>query len=1846
MATGYQGLDLNDICTNDNLTYDWEDCETRQIVKAFPISDYGTKSDRSSIEYPLVPEPPSLSGIIDSTISIPQPRTISDVEENFIEDDMSSLTNVSNIKISNAPRRHEYGKKRLERKGNIYAKFYNACLEGELSTIKDIRGKLSTVLMQDEDGQTPLYAACIGNNTEIVKLLIGFGFDVNHQDNEGKTPLHTAFENHAPDVAQTLITQFNANTEIRDKQNWTPLHTALDRGYSSYAQELLEKFLHKDVGTEVSWIQLYAACLTESVQGVQFLLHANTDVNHVSSTGYRPLHIAVDKSNIDLVTLLLDQDININSVTFDEETPLHIAADRGDETIIQKILTQKVDINLKDVIGNTSLHLAVRQKQETKAGLVKTRVSYSGQSLAPYHACSAQTVRTIINHGADLNAVNNQGQTALWFACVDGQDSFARILLDSGADPNIKDKDGESCLHAAIYGHCSTETIQEIIAHGAHVNARNKDGATPLLLASSAAQVGAVWLLMKAKSDPNAANADGDTCLHAAIAADCSIKTIQKIIDYSADVNSMNKIGRTALLLACSYKREDLVKALLKARADPGIADQEGASCLHAAIDRCCSIGTLRALIDHGVDIGATRKDGTNALLLACRKGQSESVRFLLDAGVDVGITKQNGNTCLHEAVSGCCNKDILQSIIQQGVNVNAVNSEGKTALLRACESKQGESVKLLLEMKADPNISDTNGHTSLHAGILGRCTNDILREIITYKVYLNAQNKNGETALLLACSRSQQDSIRILLKAGSNTNIENNDGDACLHAAVLGDCSKKIISSILDHGAYVDAKNKDNVTALLTACTKGNNDVISVFLNAGANVKVADKKNVTALMVACRRRQEGAINVLLNAGAEINTENEDGFTCLHVAVSGHCNKETLHALLDHGADVNATNKLNQTPLSLACSTGNEDTISVLLTAGTDLSITNFDGKTCLHDAVDGGCSKDVLQVLIDHGVDVNVTDKLNCTALMLASKKKNEDAIEVLLNAGADTHFADADGYTCLYYATDGDCSKEVLQAIISYGADVNATNKTNVTALMIACERWNENAINILFNAGANPNIADADGRTCLHYAVENNCSTQVLQSMISQGVNVNATNKKNVTALMIACEEGTKDAVNLLLNAGAEPNIVDADGDTWLHYAARNYCHSNVIHNIFTHVGDVNATNKKNVTALMLACSYLNKCAINSLLNAGADPKIRDTNDNTWLHYAARNYRFTEAIQAIISHGIDLNATNKKNVTALMIACQYLNKGVIYILLNAAADPNIADANGDTFLHYAARNIVYSDVFQAIILHGADVNATNKTNVTAFMLACEKRNKDVIHVFLNAGVDLNIADADGDACFHYAARNYQFTDVLQVIISLGLDVNGTNNKNVTALMLACKEGKKDAIDVLLSDGADPNIADADGATCLHYAARNYRSTDVLPVIISLGLDVNGTNNKNVTALMLACKEGKKDAIDVLLSDGADPNIADADGATCLHYAARNYRSTDVLQVIISLGLDVNGTNNKNVTALMLACKEGKKDAIDVLLSDGADPNIADADGDTCLHYAARNYRSTEVLQAILSHGIDVNATNKCNVTALMKMCQNGNLAGINVLLNAAADIKTVDSFGRTCLHYIFHNGNCDLQSCIDHCIDISDTNIKKQAVLIFKKTDLFAVSVSLNFYLNPNVPLHSHICDEVLQAATDLGADLYVAKNESEAAQLLACNSGLMYECMDELLRSGADTSSVDVFGDTCLHKVLYREYLSLEYDHETLQMLLDYGVPVNVANKNHQTAYMLAFHQGNIDAMCALLNAGADPCITSNDDDDDTIRHHDDTECSSNVTVQTIMQWLNPAWFYLDLLALWI
>ena len=169
----------------------------------------------------------------------------------------------------------------------------------------------------------------------------------------------------------------------------------------------------------------------------------------------------------------------------------------------------------------------------------------------------------------------------------------------------------------------------------------------------------------------------------------------------------------------------------------------------------------------------------------------------------------------------------------------------------------------------------------------------------------------------------------------------------------------------------------------------------------------------------------------------------------------------------------------------------------------------------------------------------------------MMGCKMRNIDAINTDMNAYNNPHFADVYGATSIHCAIIGSCSTEVLQVILDHGADVNAANEKNETALILASQKGSEDAINALIAAKADPNMSDIYGNTCLHYAVDGDCSKEIIQTLIDHGVDGNEANIDNVTGLMLACNVGNIDAIGVLLNARANPDIISTNGDAIVHH-----------------------------------------------------------------------------------------------------------------------------------------------------------------------------------------------------------------------------------------------------------------------------------------------------------------------------------------------------------------------------------------------------------------------------------------------------------------------------------------------------------------------------------------------------------------------------------------------------------------------------------------------------------------------------------------------------------------------
>ena len=191
-------------------------------------------------------------------------------------------------------------------------------------------------------------------------------------------------------------------------------------------------------------------------------------------------------------------------------------------------------------------------------------------------------------------------------------------------------------------------------------------------------------------------------------------------------------------------------------------------------------------------------------------------------------------------------------------------------------------------------------------------------------------------------------------------------------------------------------------------------------MLERGADVNTRDKDNATPLHLASYSGVASVVDVLLDHGAEADAQNAraDGQTPLHQGLHtpNEDNSRIVRLLLDHGVDVNARDKDQETPLHFGCSIGDSETALVLLDHGAELSAQNANGQTQLHRALQGShyyTSDRVSRLLLERGVDVNARDKDKASPLHLASSNSRSRIVQVLLDHGAKADAQNVDGQT-----------------------------------------------------------------------------------------------------------------------------------------------------------------------------------------------------------------------------------------------------------------------------------------------------------------------------------------------------------------------------------------------------------------------------------------------------------------------------------------------------------------------------------------------------------------------------------------------------------------------------------------------------------------------------------------------------------------------------------------------------------------------------------------------------------------------------------------------------------------
>ncbi len=449
----------------------------------------------------------------------------------------------------------------------------------------------------------------------------------------------------------------------------------------------------------------------------------------------------------------------------------------------------------------------------------------------------SEVVEALLDSGADINARDEQNQTALHQAASKGHTPVVKLLLKRGADVNAKNLFGQTPLLAPVY-RGSLDTVRALLSAGADVEARSElTGQTPLLIVSCG-PTKVVEALLEEGADVNAkGEAYHETALMLA-AISGNKATVQALLNKGADVKAASTNGRTAVLMAEALGHAEVAKLLQDYGAPREISRTllplEAYLPPYLVVDakkgRRLSSQAALAFLSRGAEVKA---DGKMALLFAAMRGDVEAVRALLNSGADVNVKHEDGwSGLMLAAVNGY--SPVVEALLDKGANVDAKEDfMGQTALIWAVKGGYTSVVNVLLKAGANVNARDKFGGTALTRAASSGQT-EIVKTLLEAGADINAREYDGDTASIEATAESHLEIIQALLKAGANVNDKDLDGRTLLMIAAMTG-AEKAVKLLLDAGADINAQDNFGSTALKQATTLERKSIVQLLQSKGA---------------------------------------------------------------------------------------------------------------------------------------------------------------------------------------------------------------------------------------------------------------------------------------------------------------------------------------------------------------------------------------------------------------------------------------------------------------------------------------------------------------------------------------------------------------------------------------------------------------------------------------------------------------------------------------------------------------------------------------------------------------------------------------------------------------------------------------------------------------------------------------------------------------------------------------------------------------------------------------------------------------------------------------------------
>jgi ankyrin repeat protein len=769
--------------------------------------------------------------------------------------------------------------------------------------------------------------------------LLANGSDPRARDQDGNTPLHHAARSSDPGVA-ALLRDAAAELDVLNAEGVTPLGMACAAGNWRLARFLLERGARPESAGATPALLAAAGSEEDDAAGVQLLLKHKAKVDARDAHGRSALHEAALAGNVDALDALLAAGADANARDEQLRTPLLDAARGAHLQALDALVAAGADAAAVDGDGRGALVFA-----------------------STADAPSLTLVQRLLELGANPEAVDPSGKRAVEFAAEAGRWTLVAALDPSYPLPSRVSDDAQAAppdrtplsllregldtppyvgmdnlvrlLSPQELGSLLVESdapapaarIDWLLAHGADAEARTSPDADSVmfqLLARGPSAMSALQSLLQHAVSP-AGRGGLARFLGACAAGDQAARGYEHcalaLLERGADPFGASPAGDPALALAVRLGWSRLATQLIAMGVDLETRDSHGMTALHlaAALGR---EAILKLLVAHGASPQTRAADGQTPLGVALSAGRRDLADWLDWRGWTLPGRALLAIDVPAAAIVG--DADAVRRLLDLGFEVDTVDAQGCSALLRAAGGGHRATVDLLLARGADPQRAAHTGATPLSAAVSMR-QGEIVDRLLGAGAALEQRLPGDVTVLMLAAALGLPDLCARLLMAGANVQAQDAQGLTALHcAALFGFTARErprlmaLLDTLLLAGADADAP-AGNATPLL------------LLLGARAEPGTACDEDVVLT----------GVERLLDEDVSLDAQDPRGFGPLHLAAL-HGLLRATQRLLRAGCDPDLRDTLNRTPREIAVMRGFVDVAGEFTPATAGVSMARF----------------------------------------------------------------------------------------------------------------------------------------------------------------------------------------------------------------------------------------------------------------------------------------------------------------------------------------------------------------------------------------------------------------------------------------------------------------------------------------------------------------------------------------------------------------------------------------------------------------------------------------------------------------------------------------------------------------------------------------------------------------------------------------------------------------------------------------------------------------------------------------------------------------------------------------